>query len=324
MSLQKSTKKVLKRAAAESESEDEIAQATKAKHLKGADAQQHSEDEYENDSDDELENEDQDQDDEDQDQDENEDQDQDDEDQDQDDEDQDQDENEDHDRIDSDLEDEDDADDEEEEQEEEDDDNDEDEQEKPKVLGFAGVIGKLLSQELEKETPILAKRPAITSKIQEEKVEEKTKEVIRETRKERAQKGHVPLEFAGGELEKRLLKVATKGVVKLFNAVNKHQKMTHATSGQFVPRQNRGAAPLSKDNFLKMLREAPTRTAKSASDTQSQSNSQQASTQASATAKWDVLRDDFVTKPKPSEPENPRNKRAAKKMNDEDITFAFP
>ncbi|CAA0808415.1 Unknown protein [Striga hermonthica] len=79
--------------------------------------------------------------------------------------------------------------------------------------GDADVLGPVLS----------AHKKLIAEKLAEEEAEKKAKGVVKKEKHLIAEKGHVKLENYLDAHEKFLLGVATKGVVKLFNAVNKAQ-----------------------------------------------------------------------------------------------------
>lgn len=95
---------------------------------------------------------------------------------------------------------------------------------KPEAGGFGAALAKVLSRGVDAAKPVLSKRHTAMQKLVEAK--EKESKDLGKVRKERKalRKAHNldPLR-APPEFEKQLKKVATKGVVALFNAIAKHQ-----------------------------------------------------------------------------------------------------
>mgnify|MGYP003684881129 CR=1 FL=1 len=148
--------------------------------------------------------------------------------------------------------------------------------EAPKVR-LEDVAARLLGYDLpaSSTTPILAKRSSTVRKIDEAKQEEKEALAISRAKKMLATHGHLTLRDKQGQvsaasasnvvLEKSLRKIATRGVVQLFNAVRTAQK-DKPERKRILKRQRRGtgatmndatpSAPLdlSRDSFLDILR----------------------------------------------------------------------
>ncbi|XP_031485148.1 uncharacterized protein LOC116254144 isoform X2 [Nymphaea colorata] len=108
----------------------------------------------------------------------------------------------------------------------------------------------------------------IAKKLSEEEEEQKVKVVAKKERQLIAEKGHVKPEKFLDSREKFLVSVATKGVVKLFNAVNKAQ-VAHKSMNNSKSKDAREASKRSKETFLTELRNAsmPTTYNPSAVDT---------------------------------------------------------
>lgn len=79
---------------------------------------------------------------------------------------------------------------------------------------------KLLQQ------PILARSKGLERKLEDEKLDYKARKIMSAEKKALKEKGRIIPDFTSFEYEKRLRKVATRGVVKLFNAIRTQQKVT--------------------------------------------------------------------------------------------------
>ena len=101
--------------------------------------------------------------------------------------------------------------------------------------------------------------------------------------------GHVPLESCTGPQEKVLVRVATKGVVRLFNAVAKAQELREAAEARGEKR--RDVAKLSRSSFLSELKKVS-----SASDAKTADGSAglPAAADEPASTGWRVLDDDAL------------------------------
>ncbi|KAI0053338.1 hypothetical protein FA95DRAFT_1579464 [Auriscalpium vulgare] len=150
---------------------------------------------------------------------------------------------------------------------------------------FGAALQSLLSTDAPSALP-LSLKPSLARKRNDEKLELKAKKVLKGEKKDKEDKGRVKDVIGGwgGESERALRKVAQRGVVKLFNAIQQSQasvavaeKQTKATRGSGKPtlpapsldkhvqgnkkgknRDNplgRGKeTALDKDNFLDMIR----------------------------------------------------------------------
>eukprot|EP00003_Mantamonas_plastica_P001914 TRINITY_DN1138_c2_g1_i1.p1 TRINITY_DN1138_c2_g1~~TRINITY_DN1138_c2_g1_i1.p1 ORF type:complete len:364 (-),score=153.31 TRINITY_DN1138_c2_g1_i1:189-1250(-) len=128
----------------------------------------------------------------------------------------------------------------------------------------------------EKEVvPIMALNRRKARKIEREKLEEEVAKQARKLRRKKRDKGHVKLTHKNQQNERDYKRVATKGVVQLFNAVNKHQKQVkEATKDVRKKRKNTTQVEsMSKSSFLDLL-------TKSGSGTTSTSSASSTSTSA--------------------------------------------
>eukprot|EP01134_Creolimax_fragrantissima_P002853 CFRG2853T1 len=92
--------------------------------------------------------------------------------------------------------------------------------------GLANVMSKILNPELGDDTdgPILAKDNQVKRKIEESTKLDKDRKMTAQERKERKEIGHVSAGQSTKIHERALSKIATRGLVKLFNTIRKQQK----------------------------------------------------------------------------------------------------
>ncbi|KAF9581793.1 Trimeric GatFAB AmidoTransferase(AdT) complex subunit [Lunasporangiospora selenospora] len=110
---------------------------------------------------------------------------------------------------------------------------------------MAETMSKILGATLRKkdvDTPILAKSRGVERKLEEERVEAKARKAIASEKKRLEHKDRVKPEYTGMEYEKKLRKVATRGVVQLFNAIKVQQK-----AGEDMPGRGAGASANAKE-----------------------------------------------------------------------------
>ncbi|CAO3635238.1 unnamed protein product [Mucor fragilis] len=161
------------------------------------------------------------------------------------------------------------------EDEEEDDEFDEDEMDlqedgvkQPKKFSteaFSDAMTKILASTLtgsDKRQPILARSKGLERKLEDEKLDYKARKIMSAEKKALKEKGRVIPDFTTFEYEKRLRKVATRGVVKLFNAIRTQQKVTEvAVQNASETRKTLSAiekaknvSTMSKSSFLDLLK----------------------------------------------------------------------
>jgi len=89
---------------------------------------------------------------------------------------------------------------------------------------FGATLQSLLNTDAPSSLP-LSLKPSITKKRNDEMLEQKARKVIRVEKKEIQEKGRITdiIGGWGGESERALRKVAQRGVVKLFNAIQQSQ-----------------------------------------------------------------------------------------------------
>ncbi|XP_010547191.1 PREDICTED: RRP15-like protein [Tarenaya hassleriana] len=149
-------------------------------------------------------------------------------------------------------------------------------------LAFRAIMKK--SKEDDTLGPILAaKKHLVAKKLAEEEAERKVKGQAKREKHLVAEKGHVkPANYLDSH-EKFLIGVATKGVVKLFNAVNKAQ---HAQKG-LNPSRSKDAKALKKRRKEAFFSELGKTTTAEAKANSSNSNGNEAPA-------WAPLRDNFM------------------------------
>ncbi|KAL3155385.1 hypothetical protein ABBQ38_010943 [Trebouxia sp. C0009 RCD-2024] len=126
-----------------------------------------------------------------------------------------------------------------------------------KATGVARAAARLLEQDVaEGGLAILSKSKSVAKRQREEAEETKADKAAKKMRLEMKQRGHVAVPKRGEEpqhdaLEKALLRTATRGVVRLFNAVSKAQR---DQKDALVGGSRSRAPKLDKASFLAELR----------------------------------------------------------------------
>ncbi|KAF9015075.1 Rrp15p-domain-containing protein [Cyathus striatus] len=131
---------------------------------------------------------------------------------------------------------------------------------------FGATLQSLLSTDAPSALP-LSLKPSIARKRNDEKLELKAKKVLQVEKKEKEDKGRIKNVIGGwgGESERTLRKVAQRGVVKLFNAIQQSQanaanlaEETKASRGKGKPTlpapiidsKGKGKTRKDKDNII--------------------------------------------------------------------------
>ena len=121
---------------------------------------------------------------------------------------------------------------------------------------FARILGQKLPEGLSPDAgPVLAKRKTKQMKGYEEEIAQRKKlKQERATKKVLKEVGlHTP-DFRDIEHERMLRRVATRGVVALFNAIAKHQHALNSEGSDGLLSSERDVRQLAKDNFIQMLK----------------------------------------------------------------------
>ncbi|KXN72565.1 Rrp15p-domain-containing protein [Conidiobolus coronatus NRRL 28638] len=122
---------------------------------------------------------------------------------------------------------------------------------------FSSVLASLVNQSsgaLPNQTPVLSKSKQTIAKLEDEKLEEQAKKLLKLEKKAQQEKAHVLPDHKTVEYEKKLRKVATRGVVKLFNAIKAQQRSDEQAVGGGSVNEKIEMAQQSKSNFLSMLK----------------------------------------------------------------------
>ena len=174
-------------------------------------------------------------------------------------------------------------------------------------VSLADVATSILDASLPSGPPILARRRGPERRIAEAKAEERELVAIQKAKRALAEQPHHDLRRSQAQsdpvLEKQLRKIATRGVVQLFNAVRTAQRddtddggrkakrsrkeSQAAREGETTGQANGAAADLSRDSFLDILRRG---TGAAPANTRSSKSSDSAPSANGAS----FLRDDFM------------------------------
>ncbi|XP_053447297.1 RRP15-like protein [Nycticebus coucang] len=165
-------------------------------------------------------------------------------------------------------------------------------------MGWANAMAKILNKKIPKSKPtILVKNKEL----------EKEKEKLKQERLEKIKQRDKRLEWEmmcrvkpdvvkNKETERNLQRIATRGVVQLFNAVQKHQKNVDEKvkeAGGSVRRRAKLVSALSKKDFISVLRGMDGSTNETSS-TRKSSKAKQTEGKSEEGTSWTTLRDDFM------------------------------
>ena len=154
--------------------------------------------------------------------------------------------------------------------------------------GWADAMARILAKQLPDDKPAILIKYKKAEREKKKKLKENAKQkMISQERHQTREQNHVKPAPSNDEKERTLKRIATRGVVKLFNAVNKHQKELDAKL-KTAPTEAKKAKVLksvSKSSFLDMLKSNSNETVQPAND--ESANDEKAS-------KWNILRDDFM------------------------------
>lgn len=155
-----------------------------------------------------------------------------------------------------------------------------------KYAALSDVMSKILHKKTQKSapTPILAKSKGIERALDDQKLLEKAKKAALAEKKARQDRDHIMPDITVRiDHEKRLRKVATRGVVKLFNALRQQRKVVdklkEETSAASLRKEQ--VAETAKQAFVDFL-QTPSTTTKSKPTPNEQDGS------------WNVLKDEYM------------------------------
>ncbi|KAJ3186253.1 hypothetical protein HDU85_007693 [Gaertneriomyces sp. JEL0708] len=142
---------------------------------------------------------------------------------------------------------------------------------KSKDAKLANAIGKILAgsdtskeSKTDKNRPILSKQKHIEKSIDNEKLEAKARKLIAAEKKKKEDVGRIKPDHSTTDYEKKLRKIATRGVVKLFNAIRVAQKSAEEVKSSGPVQKSAEIAPVvSKNTFLDMIKSDTAKTSAS-------------------------------------------------------------
>jgi hypothetical protein len=173
--------------------------------------------------------------------------------------------------------------------------------------GFSAALAKVLSRDVDAAQPVLSKRHTTLQKLQEKHEQEFAEaKKLRKQRKLARGAHNVDPRAMAPEFEKQLRKVATKGVVALFNAIAKHQKAVQdaeASVGAGARTTQRAKAVAGQQkSFLDLLRKesgaGQGEGAGAGAGAGAKGKAPAPAPRRAGAGGWAVTRDDFVTSKK--------------------------
>ncbi|KAJ2726345.1 pre-60S ribosomal particles component [Coemansia sp. Benny D115] len=122
---------------------------------------------------------------------------------------------------------------------------------------FASILSSILSQDArDTRAPIMAKDKTRENQIKEEILDYRTRKALVAEKRLLLSKDRVIPSMQGFDYERKLRKVATKGVIKLFNVVKAQQtELTEINQVQNIKTEK--VADMSKSKFLDLLKAKP-------------------------------------------------------------------
>lgn len=164
---------------------------------------------------------------------------------------------------------------------------DDDVEEKHGLEGMGDVISKILNKKVDSSNVVLSKSKGVHKRKTELKEELLSKKAKTELLHKQRETNHVlPIEQNDAKKEAMLRRIATRGVVMLFNAVSSHQKTkaekmkTAKTEGEKVKVEK----SMKKSTFMDMLKSNDSKCKETKAEKKEDSNE----------ATWNVLKNDFM------------------------------
>lgn len=190
--------------------------------------------------------------------------------------------------------------------------NGEDEDGGEKKDGMADMMSKILHQSIPNSNPVLAKRKTVIMREMEEGKEDRDRlKRQRMQRKAEKEKQLVVPDAATADYESQLRKLATRGVVSLFNAISAAKREEAEAAAGGSGGSMAGASETSvidvkrmtQENFLELLKdsdgraptsEAPLPRGKAASASAGPSAGHNIKAAGGSSTSWSALRDDYA------------------------------
>ncbi|KAJ3305257.1 hypothetical protein HDV03_001855 [Kappamyces sp. JEL0829] len=124
-----------------------------------------------------------------------------------------------------------------------------------KTTKMASVISKILDTEANAKRPVLSLKRKIEADIDEAKLVAKAKKLLSSEKKQKIDVGRVIPDHSTTDYEKKLRKVATRGVVQLFNALRAAQKTAQDLALEGIQKNAAIVPSVSKQSFLQSLKQ---------------------------------------------------------------------
>jgi len=173
-------------------------------------------------------------------------------------------------------------------------------EEEVKLHGLAGmgdVIGKILEKSIPSNTNVILYKSKKSRKrkleLKKEHDEQKEKQ---EKNAESKEMNHIIPTRGNAQKEILLKRVATKGVVKLLNAVSSHQKLLSEKMKEERTEAGKckAAEKVTKSDFMELLRKKPSEKQQKRKVSEDPEIKEEEEEESSANKKWNVLREDFM------------------------------
>jgi len=147
--------------------------------------------------------------------------------------------------------------------------------------GWANAMAKILGKQGKDDYVVLSKTKVTVDEVNDKATENEMKNKLKKKRKWENMNYSKP-NVLEKDFEKSLQKIATRGVVQLFNAVRKHQKSLDEkmTKAKTIGKQDKVMKDINKGEFLDMLNDNNTKAKKAKKEEDKPA--------------WDVLKDDFM------------------------------
>ncbi|XP_062911109.1 RRP15-like protein [Mobula hypostoma] len=164
--------------------------------------------------------------------------------------------------------------------------------------GWADAMSRILNKNLPGDKPIILAKNKEKKKEKEKRKQELSERMKKlDERKEREQMCRVKPDLVRDrEIERNLQRIATKGVVQLFNAVRKHQTVVDEKVKEVGGSERKRAklmSTVSKKDFISVLR-GSSQAAQQDSAEKTPNSEKQVVVKSEEVAAWNILRDDFM------------------------------
>ncbi|XP_063297506.1 RRP15-like protein [Pelobates fuscus] len=164
--------------------------------------------------------------------------------------------------------------------------------------GWAEAMAKILKKKVsgDKSSAILVKSKAVEKEKEKENLEklEKKKQIDKKRQWEMMCRVK-PDVVKDKEAEKNLQRIATRGVVQLFNAVRTHQGNINEkikTVGRSERKRSKLMSSVSKKDFINVLRGKESKADQASTETKR--GTQKIAVKSESDTQWSILRDDFM------------------------------